>query len=82
MEKYMKKKCNKLALWCILIALAIYVFSWFLFHYMGPDGHFGTVYQTTPGKPYVTLLFAIWGVMFQFASVMSLLIGKIFFSEK
>ena len=78
----MRKKCNILALCSFALALAIFVFSYFLYHYTLPDGGFSSVYQTEPGKPLVTLLFSIWGVTFLFASVMSLLIGRIFFKEK
>ena len=78
----MRKKCNILAVWSFIIALAIYVFTFYLYHYWGADGSFGTVYYETAQKPFVTLLFGIWGVTFHFAGVMSLLIGKIFFSEK
>ena len=78
----MRKKCNTLALWSFAIALAIYVFTYFLYHYLSPDGGFTTVFQETAAKPFVTLLFGIWGVTFHFAGVMSLLVGKIFFSDK
>ena len=78
----MRKKCNILSLCSFLLALGIFVISYILYHYMLPDGSFTTVFQTTPGKPWVTFLFGIWGVTFLFASVMSLLIGCIFFKEK
>lgn len=78
----MKKKCTALALWSFAIALAIYVFTYFVYHYMGPDGTWVTVFQEEPVKPFVTQLLGIWGVMFQFAGVMGLLVGRIFFSEK
>lgn len=78
----MKKKCNILAACCFVLALAIFAFSYILYHHTLPGGGFTAVWQSTPGKPMVTLLFAIWGVTFLFASVMSLLIGKIFFSTK
>ena len=77
----MRKKCYTLAFWSFLTALAIYIFTFYLFHYFGPDG-FGTVYYETPTKPFVTLLFGIWGVTFHFASVMCLFIGKIFFGKE
>ena len=77
----MKKKCYIFALCSFLIALAIYVFSFYMYHYMGPDGSFGPVYHKTPVKPFVNLLFAIWGVTHQFAAVTALLVGKIFFSD-
>ena len=76
----MKKKCYRLGWWCLLLAIAIYVAAYFLFHYLSPEGGFRLVYQETPAKPFVTLLLAIWGVLFQFAGVMSFLVGKIFFS--
>lgn len=78
----MKKKCNMLSLCCFVLALAIFVFTYFLYHYGLPDGGFSSVFHETPAKPFVTLLFGIWGVTFLFASVMSLLIGQIFFKEK
>ena len=78
----MRKKCNILALCSFVLALAIFSFSYYLYHYTLPDGGFTAVYQTEPGKPLITLLFSIWGVTFLFASVMSLLIGRIFFKEK
>lgn len=55
----MRKKCNTLALWSFAIALAIYVFTYFLYHYLSPDGCFTTVFQETAAKPFVTLLFGI-----------------------
>lgn len=78
----MRKKCNTLALWSFVLALAIFVFSYVLYHYTLPGGFFTAVWQPTPGKPMVTWLFAIWGVLFLFASVMSLLVGRIFFSNE
>ena len=78
----MKKKFNILALWSFGLALGIFAFSYILFHYTLPGGSFTTVRQSAPGKPLVTELFAIWGVLFLFASVMSLLIGQIFFRDE
>lgn len=77
----MKKKCCYLALCSFALALGIFLFSYILYHYMTPEG-FTVIRQTTPGKPMITWLFAIWGVHFLFAGVMSLLIGQILFKEK
>ena len=77
----MRKKFYNLALWSFLTALAIYAFSYFFYHYFGPNG-FGTVFYETPTKPFVSLLLGIWGVTFHFASVMCLFIGKIFFGKE
>jgi hypothetical protein len=78
----MRKKCNTLALWSFVIALATYVFTYLLYHYLGPDGSFVHSYHETAVKPFVTLMFGIIGVMFHFAGLISLLIGKIFFSKE
>lgn len=78
----MKKKCNLLAICSFAIALAIFIFSYFLFHYSAPDGGFSAVFREEPAKPYLSLLFSIWGVHFLFASVMSFLVGQIFYKEQ
>ncbi len=77
----MKKKFHILALCSFAISLAIYVFTYFLYHYLSPLGGFTSVYQAEAAKPMVTFLFGLWGVMFQFAGVMSLLVGHIFFPD-
>ena len=77
----MKKKWNALAVCSLILALAIFAFTYVLYHYMNGDGCFVAAYQATPGKPFVTLLFGVWGVMFLFSAVMSFLIGNIFFKE-
>ena len=78
----MRKKFNILSLCSFALALRIFAFTFYLYHFVTPDGAFTTVWQPEPGKPMITLLFGIWGVTFLFASVMSLLIGAIFFREK
>ena len=78
----MKKKCNILALCSLALSLAIFVLTYFLFHYLSPDGGFTSVFQDIPAKPFITLFFGVWGVMFLFASVMSVLIGLIFSEKK
>ena len=78
----MRRKCNILAIWSFVLALAIFVFSYILYHYTLPGGGFTAAWQPEPGKPMVTWLFAIWGVMFLFAGVMSLLVGHIFFPKE
>lgn len=77
----MRKKCYILTLWSFLIALAIYAFTYFLYHYLGSGGVFLPVCQDMPAKPFVTLLFGILGVCFHFAGVMCLPIGRIFFAK-
>ena len=74
----MRKKCLFLALCCFVLALAIFAWTYYLYHYMTPEGVFTDILRSEPGKPMVTYLFGVWGVTFLFASVMSLLIGLIF----
>ena len=78
----MKKKLLILSAISLLPALLIFIFSYTMYHYLGPDGLWYAEWHPTPRKPYVTLLFAIWGVMFLFSSVMSALIAFIFFPKK
>lgn len=78
----MRKKCNLLALWSFALALATYVLTYFMFHYLGPDGSFMHAYHDAAVKPFVTLLLGILGVMFHSAGVLSILIGRIFFSKE
>ena len=78
----MRKKCNILA-WCSLaLALVIFAFTYYLYHYALADGRFSPVFQSAPNKPMVTFLFGVWGVMFLFASGMSAMVGRIFFKDK
>jgi len=76
----MKKKLLILSRWSFAISFGLFIFSYLLFHYIAPDGTFTTVYQIEANKPVVTLLFAIWGVLFLFSGVMSCFVAHIFFS--
>ena len=78
----MRKKCFILAIVSFAISIAIYVFTYRLYHYLGTDGAFGTVFRSEPAKPLVTFYFGAWGVMHQFAAVTSFLIGLIFFPKE
>ena len=75
----MKKKLNTLGLWCLVLALGIFVVSYFLYHHTLPSGAITLTWQPLPGKPFVTELVAELGVLFLFAGLLSLLIRKIFF---
>ena len=77
----MRKKCYILALCSFAAALAIYAFTYCLYHYMGADGCFGPVFHAEPVKPLVTFYFGVWGVMHQFAALTSLLVGLVFFPK-
>ena len=78
----MRKKCNRLVRWSFALALGIFTWSYILYHYATPDGGLSLVWRAEPAKPMVTLLFAVWGVMFLFSGVMGLLVGHIFFPRE
>lgn len=70
----MKEKLLRLSLWCFAIALGIFVLSYLLYHYLDPAGGFTAQFQETPAKPFVTLLLAVWGVMFLFGGTAALMV--------
>ena len=76
-----RKRCFILAACSMAVALAIYAFTFYMYHYLGPDG-FSNVYREEAYKPLVTFYFGVWGVSFQSAAVISLLIGWIFFPKE
>lgn len=78
----MKKKLLILSACSFIIAIVIFIVSYLMYHHMGSNGHWLTQWQPSPGKPYITLLFSIWGVMFLFSSIMSALCAIIFFHGK
>ena len=79
MVHLLKKKFLILSAVSFISALLIFIFTYFLFHYWTPEG-FSTVFLETPQKPFVTLLFGIWGVFFFFSGFINLFISVIFFS--
>ena len=78
----MKQKLKKLSLWSLVLALADFVIAFVFFHFISPDGVFTPVFREEPGKPMVSLLFGIKGVLFLFAGMMSALVGRIVFAEE
>jgi hypothetical protein len=58
----------------------VFAINYFIFHFVTDEG-ISTVWQPEAGKPFVTDLVGSFGVLFLFASVMSLLIALIFFSK-
>ena len=65
----MRKNIRIFALCSLALALAVFCFSYVLYHYTLPGGSFTSQWQPQPGKPLVTVLFAILGVMFLFAAI-------------
>lgn len=76
-----KKNWLKLSWVTAVIGLAVLLISYFCFHFVTDEG-ITFVWHPEAGKPYVTILIAIFGVLFCFASVMSLLVAWIFCKDK
>lgn len=70
-----------MAIVSFVIALAVFAFSYYFYHYFGPDGSFGTVFYKQPVKPFVASCLGMWGVMHVFAAVTSFVAGLIFFPK-
>jgi len=77
----MKKKLRVFAICSLIASLAIFVFSYILFHHMTPEGNFTSTWCDEPGKPLVTVLFAILGVLFLFSGLISTLARFVFFGK-
>ena len=76
-----KKNFQKLALYCLIIGAVVLLISYFFFHYVTDEG-ITFIFHEEAGKPFVTNLIANFGVLFLFASAMSLMISLIFFKEE
>ena len=73
----MKTKFLKFSLVSFILAVLLFILSYYLFHYLTAEGTFSMVWQEEARKPFITNLFAIWGVTHLFASVTSLLAAVI-----
>jgi uncharacterized membrane protein YhaH (DUF805 family) len=72
-----RKNFLKLALWMFIIFVFVMAVSYFFFHFVTDEGVTLT-WHPEAGKPFVTELIGNFGVLFFFASVISLLIAFIF----
>lgn len=77
----MKGKLMKLSRWCFALAVGVFLLDYLFFHFLTDSG-FTTVWQEEAGKPFLTEMVGILGVLFLFAGIMSLLLGRIVFAEK
>ena len=74
----MKKKLLKLSWITAVIGACVLVIAYFFFHFVTDEG-ITLVWHAEAGKPFVTFLIGIFGLLFLFASVMSLLIACCFY---
>ncbi len=75
-----KKNFQKLSLITLITGLIILIISYFTFHFVTDEG-ITLTWHPEAGKPYVTILIAIFGVLFIFSSALSFIISLVFFKE-
>ena len=63
------------------IGAFLMVVAYFFFHFVTDDG-ITLVWHPEAGKPYVTFLIGVLGVLFLFASAISLLSAWLFFKDE
>lgn len=76
----MKKKFYKFSIITFIIGVVVLLITFFCFHFVTDDG-ITLIWHEEAGKPFVTDLLGMFGVLFVFSSVISLLISKIFIEE-
>ena len=76
-----KKNFLKLSLITFIISIVVFFLAFFIFHFV-TDAGITFVYHAEAQKPFVANMVGIFGVLFLFSSVVSLLIALIFFNDK
>ena len=76
-----RKKLFTLSLITLAIGIFILLLAYFCFHFVTDEG-ITLVFHEEAGKPFVTLLIGIFGVLFVFASALSALSALIFFPRE
>ena len=75
-----KKNFLKLSLITLIIGLIILAIAYFFFHFVGDEGI--REWQPEAGKPFVTDLIGMFGVLFIWSSAMSLILALTIFKDK
>ena len=75
-----RKKIFKFSLINLAIGIAVLAISFFFFHFVTDTG-ITTVFQKEAGKPFVTMLIGVFGVLFVFASAISAIYALVFIDE-
>ncbi len=75
-----KKTLLKFSLINLIIGLIVLIIAFFFFHFVTDSG-ITLIFQKEAGKPFVTLLIGIFGVLFIFASAISFISALVFFNK-
>ncbi|MBR2441535.1 MAG: hypothetical protein IKB20_00470 [Clostridia bacterium] len=76
-----RKKLYRFSLITLAIGLFVLFAAYFCFHFVTDEG-ITLVWHAEAGKPFVTILIGVFGVLFMFASAMSALIALVFVEKK
>ncbi len=76
-----KKNLLRLSLITLIIGLIVLAIAYFFFHFVTDDGITFT-WHPEAGKPFVTDLIGIFGVLFIWSSAMSLISALVFFKDE
>lgn len=71
-----KQQLHKLSLICLIIGVVVMLLTFYCFHFVTDSG-FTLTYHEEAGKPFVTDMLGIFGVLFIFTSAMSFIISCI-----
>ena len=77
----LRKRLNKMAIVCFIIAIVVFIINYFVFHYVTDEG-ITLVWHPEAGKPFVTDLIGMLGADMVFASIISALSAKIICKKK
>lgn len=72
----LRKRLNKMAIVCLIIAVVVFIINYFVFHYV-TDAGITLEWQPEAGKPFLADLIGILGANMVFASIISALSAKI-----
>ena len=76
-----RKNLFKFSIITLVIGVLVLAISFFFFHFVTDEG-ISLIWHEEAGKPFVTLLIGIFGVLFVFASALSSLTALIFFEKE
>ena len=76
-----RKKLFQFSLVTLAIGLFVLAIAYFFFHFVTDEG-ITFVWHPEPGKPFVTDLIGIFGVLFLFASAISCISAFLFFEKE
>ena len=76
-----KKKLLKFSAWTAAIGVFVLAVAYFFFHFVTDEG-ITFVWHAEAGKPFVTLLIGVLGILFLFVAAIALLSAFLFFEKE